>query len=138
MINQLIQIIAQEAILFEEFLDLLEKQKEALVKDDVEALNKISELQCQKLMDSRTLNKKRVALVTELATINEIEGDLTVAKLIELADSSQAERLGSLSLLFLCSGLYDREEPQYMSGDALVFQPHREPRPKISEQTFDS
>ena len=66
MINQLIQIIGDEAVLFEEFLGLLDKQKKALVANDVEELDRVTELQRQKLSESQKLNRRREELIAAI------------------------------------------------------------------------
>jgi hypothetical protein len=101
MINRLIEIISKEAALFERFLDLLEKQKRSLVTNDVTDLTRITEEQQQKLTESQMLDRERRQLVERIKAANEIEGDLTVTRLIELVDDQQARRLRELKELVL-------------------------------------
>jgi len=96
MINQLIKVIGQEAVTFEEFLQLLERQRELLVANDIEGLNEVTQLQQQKLLQSRKLDRQRKELISAIKDDNTIEGDLTVARIVELADENQAERLRQL------------------------------------------
>ena len=63
MINQLIQIISEEAVVFEDFLALLDRQKEILVTNDVDGLNEITEQQRLKLAESQRLNRRRSELM---------------------------------------------------------------------------
>ena len=51
MINKLIEIIGREAAIFESFLDLLEKQQRMLVENDADGLNRITDLQREKLVE---------------------------------------------------------------------------------------
>ena len=93
MINKLIQVIAQEAQVFEEFLQLLDRQKEALVSNDADLLNDVTELQQKKLIESQALNRRREEIIAEIKVTNAIEGDVTVARLLEYADEDQSNRL---------------------------------------------
>jgi flagellar biosynthesis/type III secretory pathway chaperone len=96
MINKLIQVIAQEAQVFEEFLQLLDRQKEALVDNDTDLLNDVTAQQQKKLLESQTLNRSRETLIAEIKVTNAIEGDVTVTRLLEYADEDQSHRLGHL------------------------------------------
>lgn len=96
MINKLIQIISEEAALFEEFLELLDRQKDALVANDTESLNQTTELQQRKLMESQALNLRREEVIEAIQEMNRIDGDLTVTRLLEHVDRDQSERLSRL------------------------------------------
>lgn len=93
MIDQLIQVIGDEALLFEEFLQLLDCQKEALVANDTDRLNQVTQLQQQKLLECRALDRRRDKVIAAIKADNAIEGDVTVTRLIEYADESQSHRL---------------------------------------------
>jgi len=93
MINKLIQVIAQEAQVFEEFLQLLDRQKEALVANDTNRLADVTELQQRKLLESQALNRRREEIITEIKATNAIEGDVSVSRLLEYADEDQSQRL---------------------------------------------
>jgi hypothetical protein len=101
MINQLIDIISREARLFESFLHLLEQQKRALVANDLAELNRITRLQQEALAASHQLNDERVRTVTAIKAEQNFEEDLTISRLIALADSEQAKRLNELRELLL-------------------------------------
>jgi len=96
MINQLIDIISKEAALFESFLKLLERQKEMLVANDLDGLNEVVQRQREKFIESKLLNKQRENLVAAIKTARDIEGDLTVTRLLKLVDEDQANRLSQL------------------------------------------
>lgn len=96
MINDLIKIISQEALLFEDFLSLLDQQKEALLCNDSDALNRITQLQQQKVLESQKLNRQREKQIAAIKKTNAIDGDLTVARILEFADDSQAVHLRRL------------------------------------------
>ncbi len=101
MINKLIDLISKEAAIFESFLELLEKQQEMLVKNDAEGLNRITDLQREKLVESQLMNKRRLELVHEIKIANNIEGDLNVTRLLEIVDQDQADRLQRLQRFIL-------------------------------------
>ena len=93
MVNQLIKVIGSEADLFAQFLELLEQQQACLLTNDVEGLNRITSIQQTKLAESRELNRRREDLVESIRRENDIDCDLDVARLLELVDRSQADRL---------------------------------------------
>jgi predicted transcriptional regulator len=105
-VNQLIDIISRETLLFEEFLELLERQKQMLVTNNADGLKEITELQRRKLHESYRLNRSREELVLRIKESNEIEGDVTVTRLLEFVDENQAARLMQLRETIL--GLNDK------------------------------
>ena len=92
----MIDIISREAALFESFLELLERQKEMLVANDLDGLNEVVQRQREKLIESKLLNKEREKLVAAIKASRDIEGDLTVTRLLKLVDEDQANRLSQL------------------------------------------
>lgn len=101
MIDQLIHIITREAQLFEAFLDLLKQQQQVLVQNDIEGINRITELQQEKLRESRQLNSERERIVAEIGSANALEGDLTVSRLLKIANADEAARLEQLQQLVM-------------------------------------
>lgn len=93
MINQLIQIIDKEAIVFEEFLHLLDRQKAALLANDTDILNEVTALQQQKLLESQTLNRQREEVIAQIKEAGDLTGDVTVTRLLEMATEDQSQRL---------------------------------------------
>ncbi len=96
MINQLIDILNQEASLFEAFLELLDRQKQALVKNDIVALDEITRRQQEKIIEGQRLARTRERLIHDISTANAIEGDLTVSRLLDIVDEHQATQLKQL------------------------------------------
>jgi hypothetical protein len=94
-------LISRETLLFEEFLELLERQKTALVANDVATLNDVTARQREALHRSHELNRQREALIEDIKRDKAVEGDLTVAQLLEFTDESQAEMLLKLKHLIL-------------------------------------
>jgi len=93
MVNQLIDIISQETLLFEEFLELLERQKHMLVTNNADGLSEITELQRRKLHESYRLNRSREDLIRRIKESHALDGDVTVTRLLEFVDENQAARL---------------------------------------------
>ena len=96
LVQRLIEILKEEASLFDTFLELLEQQQKALVKNDIEELNKITERQREKIIESRILAKKREKVVEQLDANGNYDGNITVSQLINTVSGNQALMLGSL------------------------------------------
>jgi len=96
MTERLIEIIGKEAALFEKFLELLERQQEMLIANDLDGLKLVSETIREKVIENRLLNQQREDLVAEIKRHNAIEGDLNVSRLLEIVDEQQADRLQHL------------------------------------------
>jgi len=92
-VSELMKIIGREAAVFEDFLKLLGRQQEMLVKKDIDGLNNNTARQREKIVESQLLNKKREELIAEIKTTNAIEEDLNVSRLVELVDEDQGNRL---------------------------------------------
>jgi flagellar biosynthesis/type III secretory pathway chaperone len=101
MVDHLIDILRKEATLFESFLDLLEQQQRMLVENDVEELNRITDLQREKLIESQILNQQREEVIEQIKVTNAIEGDLNVTRLLEIVDRDHADQLAKLRNLIL-------------------------------------
>ena len=96
MVNKLIDIIGREAVVFETFLTLLERQRDLLVANDVAGLTAVTAKQQEAVLESKKLNRERERLVKLLQAQHDISGDFGLSKLLELVDQSQAERLAQL------------------------------------------
>lgn len=99
----LIDIISHEGSVLEDFLGLLERHQESLAGNDVEGLNRLNELQREKLVESQLLNRQRDALISEIKSANATEGDLNVSRLVRLVDENQGNLL--LNLKGVITGL---------------------------------
>jgi len=96
LVYELIEILKEEASLFETFLDLLEKQQRALVKNDLEEINRITGLQREKAVMSRRLIKRREDVIGKLTLDGASNDDLTISRLIDSVASGQAIVMGQL------------------------------------------
>ncbi len=101
MIDKLIEIIGREAILFESFFELLEKQQRMLVENNLDGLNQVTAEQHEKLIESQLLNQQRLDAVEQIKKDKNIEGDLNITRLLTLIDQQQADRLEQLQNVIL-------------------------------------
>lgn len=99
MIDQLIDVISREAVVFESFLESLEQQKLMLVNNDADGLNRVTRFQRERIVESQQLSKQREDLVRRIKDDKKIDGDLNVTRLLGLIDKSQADQLSRLSAL---------------------------------------
>ena len=93
MVDALIDIIGREAALFEQFLVLLERQQQALVKNDLAEINLVTELQRERLTEAQLLSSEREDVLAQIKKVNAFDGDLTVTRLIEMVDRNRADQL---------------------------------------------
>lgn len=96
MVDALIDIIGREAALFEQFLQLLERQQQALVTNDLVELNLVTEQQQKKLAESQLLGCEQEEVLRRIRVANAIDGDLTVSRLVKMVDRNRADQLLSL------------------------------------------
>jgi flagellar biosynthesis/type III secretory pathway chaperone len=96
MIDSLINIISKEAALFESFLDLLERQKQALVTNDHATLVSLTARQHESLAEAHRLNSEREQIIASIKRDRSVDGDLTVSRLIAMVDQDQANHLRRL------------------------------------------
>ena len=96
LVRELIEVLKKEATLFETFLELLEQQQKALVKNDIPRLNETTERQREKIIESGILAKKREALTRKLASEQDGVADITVSKLMDSVLPGQATVLDTL------------------------------------------
>ncbi|RKX29633.1 MAG: hypothetical protein DRP47_01235 [Candidatus Zixiibacteriota bacterium] len=96
MVDRLIDILGKEAALFESFLKLLEQQQCALVDNDVEELNRVTEVQRERMAEGKLLHKEREVVIEDIKRQNVIKGDLTITRLLDMVDQSQADQLSQL------------------------------------------
>jgi hypothetical protein len=93
LVLELVEVLKKEASLFETFLELLERQQKALVKNDVESLNAVTEEQRHRVIEAGILAKKREGIIGELSLKNGMKENLTVSNLIEAVSGGQARVL---------------------------------------------
>lgn len=114
LVNNLEEITKQYRLL----LDCVRKEKEALIRTDIEQLNGLNSLKEQMLLEVRALDTKRVTLAAELA--KHVGADTQEPRLLELAQQmggAEGDRLRSIhsSLELLSTRLVEinRENATY-------------------------
>ena len=95
-VNELIETLNAEAALFENFLDLLDRQRDMVVANDTDGLVRITEAQREKLAESKLLDRRRRDLVERVASENAISGDLNVTRLLDSVSQDDGTRLASV------------------------------------------
>ncbi len=92
----MIEILGREALLFESFLELLEKQKTSLVANDLDSLRAVTSQQQVLMSQSCELSEQREAVIAQIRQENDIKEDLTVSRLLETVDEDRAGKLTQL------------------------------------------
>lgn len=92
-IPTLIACLAREALVFEQFLDLLHDQRRCLVASDLAGLTSCTERQREKLVEAQLLHRQREDLLTKMRQDQQWRGDLNLQRLIDLASVDQAEQM---------------------------------------------
>lgn len=100
MVTELIELIGNEASLFEEFLRILERQQHMFLSNDIEGLNHLRARRRKKVIEGQLLNRQREELLSIIKVTNVIEGNLHVSRLIELIDEDQGGRLNEFRKIF--------------------------------------
>jgi hypothetical protein len=72
-----------------------------LVTNDLNGLKNVTEQQREKLIESQLLNREREELICAIKESHEIEGDVTLSRLLDVMDDQQASRLTQLRELIL-------------------------------------
>ncbi len=93
MVTELIGLISNEAVLFEEFLELMAREQVMLSKNDVDGQKRIKTKRRSKVMKSQLLGRQREELISIIKSTNAIEGDQNITHLIELVDQEQGGQL---------------------------------------------
>ena len=85
MITQLVEIMQDQAQRYEELLGLTLEEKDILIKNEIEELQKITNLKNLVVTQNNRLEKKRIELVNDIAEVmGSNEKDIDLAKLIEI------------------------------------------------------
>jgi hypothetical protein len=101
MIDHLISVISREAAAFDSYLTLLEQQKAALVANDLECLSAITEQLRDVVVQTRLLGREREKTIEQIRSSHDIDGNLTLSRLLDLVDDTRAVRLTRLQELIL-------------------------------------
>lgn len=101
MIDHLISVISREAAAFDSYLTLLEQQKVALVANDLECLSAITEQLRDVVVQTRLLGREREKTIEQIRSSHDIDGNLTLSRLLDLVDDTRAVQLTRLQELIL-------------------------------------
>jgi hypothetical protein len=122
--GDLILCLNQQASQFRTFLDLLARQRDALVHRDTAALNRNVAEQEQAIADSRRIEQQRQALTAKLAQAAHKEHDkLTLSSVTQLVAASDASRFSELQELL--AGLQKEIERRKRLNATLIEQSTR-------------
>ena len=92
MMHNLIEIMNEQAQRYEELLGLSLEKKDTIIKNDVEALKKITNLEHLLMSQNNKLEKKRMTLVDDICEVLGKRGkDITLGELIELLDGKEEQ-----------------------------------------------
>ncbi len=120
LLDRLISVIGEEAVLFEKFLLLLENQQQALIgnrPDDVRVIT--AQLQ-QVVLRSQKLEEKRGEVVEQIRALSGGEEDLNVTKICDMADVERSMQLKHLRDTVF--SLYGRIEETRLRNGLLIEQ----------------
>jgi flagellar biosynthesis/type III secretory pathway chaperone len=93
MMNDLVNVMNEQAVCYQSLLELSMDKKNALIKNDVEQLRRITELENSLIAKNISLEKKRLAIIEELAYIlNEDPDALTVSRILSITKKDSANR----------------------------------------------
>lgn len=85
MTGQLVEILTEQTERYEELLGLANEKRDVIIANDIEGLQKINHLENLVVSQNQKLEKKRIALVADMALVlDQKEEDLTLTKIIEL------------------------------------------------------
>jgi flagellar biosynthesis/type III secretory pathway chaperone len=85
MVNQLLEVLKEQSQRYEELLGLSLEKREAIVKDDLDQLQKITHFENLLVSQNQKLERKRQELMKDIADVmGKKADDLTLAALIEL------------------------------------------------------
>jgi len=98
MITQLVEIMNEQAERYNELLGLSFEEKDILINNEVEELQKLTNLKNIVVTQNNRLEKKRIALVESIAeAMGRTDKDIDLAKLVEIiGDQPEAEQLETI------------------------------------------
>jgi len=120
LLDRLISVIGDEALLFEKFLELLEQQQKALIDNDTDELKAVTARLHQVVSQSQKLETERIDTVEEIRRQAGAESDLNVARICDMADAARSSRLQAFRNTIL--DLYGRIEETRMRNGLLIEQ----------------
>jgi flagellar biosynthesis/type III secretory pathway chaperone len=120
LLDELINVIGDEAILFEKFLELLEEQQRVLIANDHDELKTVTARIQQVATQSQRLERTRISLVEEIRRAGGAEADLNVSEICDMADPERSTQLRTFRTMIL--DLYGKIEQTRMRNGLLIEQ----------------
>jgi len=120
LLDKLIGVIGDEAVLFEKFLDLLERQQEALIVNDTDKLKTVTAQLQQVVLQSQRLEAERMETIETIRRAGSGDDDLNVSKICDMADPERSVQLQTFRNTIL--DLYGRIEETRMRNGLLIEQ----------------
>jgi len=118
-ILQLIKLIGDEVVIFRDFLDYLNQQQEALVANDIEALERVTTQQEALARKTTAIEQQRRELVASISSdLDRSQEDLNLTELTKLVSTQQSEELHTLQETLL--NLHDQISDQKAQNDFLI------------------
>jgi flagellar biosynthesis/type III secretory pathway chaperone len=120
LLDRLISVIGDEAVLFETFLEMLEQQQEALVANDAASLRAVT-IQLQEVVtQSQQLESRRIDIIDQIRRAAGADDDLNVSQICDMADAARSSQLQAFRTTIL--ELYGRIEETRMRNGLLIEQ----------------
>lgn len=118
-ILQLIKLIGEEVVIFRKFLDYLNQQQEALVANDIEALERVTAQQEELAQATNEIEQQRRELVATISgELNRNQDDLNLTELTKLVSGQESEELHTLQETLL--NLHEQISEQKAQNDFLI------------------
>jgi hypothetical protein len=118
-ILQLIKLIGEEVAIFETFVDLLNRQQEALVSNDMELLASVTQEQETLAVKTTQVEKRRSDLIQRLSVeLNRDSKDINLTELTKLAAEPELQQLLTLQTTLI--GLHDQIATTKSRNDFLI------------------
>ncbi len=116
---QLIKLIGDEVVIFEAFLDLLNRQQAALVANDMELLAQVTDEQERLALTTSQVEKRRADLVRQLSQeLNRSQSDINLTELAKLVAGPESRELQSLQETL--TGLHEQIATIKSRNDFLI------------------
>jgi flagellar biosynthesis/type III secretory pathway chaperone len=92
MINDLLDVLAQQAQTYEELYGLSQEKKDAIVKDEIDEIQKITNLENILLSQHSRIDKKRLQLMKDIAVVLGVKNQtMDIPGLIELLEGQDEQ-----------------------------------------------
>jgi ferritin len=118
-ILRLIKLIGEEVVIFQNFLDYLNQQQEALVANDIDALEHVTAQQEELAHKTTEIEQQRREIVAEISSdLNRSQADLNLTELTKLVSGQQSEELHTLQETLL--NLHAQITEQKTQNDFLI------------------